>query len=350
MSIEITGSVQWRAWQDRVLPPVERVRDGLWSIPVPIPDNPLRYVLVYALESRDGLVLIDAGWDDDESWRALEAGLASIGGGVQDVRAVLVTHHHADHLGLADRVREASGAWIALHRLDADHIGPAQGEAEMLTGRLREHLELHGASVVEARGIADQLPTRLITDAPVPDVLLDDGESVRVPGLELRVVWTPGHTPGHSCFYEPGRRLLFSGDHVLPRITPQISVQSRTDGDPLADFLRSLERLERFDVDEVLPAHEYRFRGLGHRLAVMARHHTERLAELYAKVRELPGATGWELASQVTWSRPWESFDPPSRRFALGETLAHLTLLESRKEVGCTTDGAVRWYSRRTDG
>lgn len=344
MTIEITGRTQWQAWQDRVLPPVERVRDGLWSIPVPIPDNPLRYVLVYALECRDGLVLIDAGWDDESSWQALNDGLASIGYGIRDVEAVLVTHYHADHLGLAGRVREASGAWIALHALDAAHVVREQGAVEGLTDRLRDHLESHGSPAAEARRVVDLVQIGLITDSPAPDVLLEDGESVKIPGLELQVVWTPGHTPGHSCYYRPDQRLLFSGDHVLPRITPQIAVYSQTTGDPLADFLRSLERLEKFDVDEVLPAHEYRFRGLDHRLEVMARHHAERLVELYGAVRADPGATGWDLAARLTWSRPWESFDPFSRRFALGETIAHLTLLENRGEVRSGSDGPIRWY------
>ena len=75
----VTGAAQKQAWAERVLPPVEQVQQGLWSIPVPIPDNPLRYVLVYALELDDGLALIDAGWDTDDAWQALTDGLAAAG-------------------------------------------------------------------------------------------------------------------------------------------------------------------------------------------------------------------------------------------------------------------------------
>lgn len=343
MGIEITGRLQWQAWQDRVLPPVEKVADGLWSLPVPIPDNPLRYVLVYALEIRDGLVLIDAGWDDDESWRALCAGIAATGHAVADVRAVLVTHFHGDHLGLAGRVREASGAYVALHRLDAEPFGPVRAPEE-LGDMLTRHLSLHGAPEEEVLSVAGALRFDRILAGPKPDVLLEDGQDIRLPGLALRVVWTPGHSPGHSCFYLPHRRMLFSGDHVLPRITPQIAAYAQDTGNPLADFLRSLDRLVDYPVDEVLPAHEYRFRGLGDRLAAMVAHHVARLAELHQAVLREPGLTAYELSSRIGWSRPWAGFDALSRRFALGETVAHLTLLAGRGTVRGAAGHPSRWY------
>ena len=344
MTIDITGRDQWQAWQDGVLPPVERVRDGVWSIPVPLPDNPLRYVLVYALECRDGVALIDAGWDDERSWQALVDGLATAGYGIGDVRAVMVTHFHADHLGLADRVREASGAWVALHTLDARTAVPP-GDVSEVASMMRRHLVGNGVPVTTARTIVRNTPFERFAKRTRIDVLLEDQETVGLPGLDLTVVWTPGHSPGHSCFYEPNRRLLFAGDHVLPRITPQIAVFRQEDDNALETFLASLERLERYSVDEVLPAHEYRFRRLDSRLADMARHHTHRLAELFAAVREAPGSTAWQLCAALTWSRPWPAFDLMNKRFALAETLAHLMLLKSRGEVRVTSEaGTACWY------
>ena len=80
--LTITGVVQREAWLQRAMPPAEELGEDLWSLPVPIPDNPLRYVSVYAFGTGDGLVLIDAGWGAEESWRALRDGLESIGAGV----------------------------------------------------------------------------------------------------------------------------------------------------------------------------------------------------------------------------------------------------------------------------
>src|SRR3954463_3467096 len=106
MAIDITGVLQKEAWDAHVLPPVEQVQPGLWSIPVPIPNNPLRYVLVYALElDGGGVAIVDAGWNTNDAWKALCDGLATAGGSISDVQAVLVTHIHPDHYGLAGRVR-----------------------------------------------------------------------------------------------------------------------------------------------------------------------------------------------------------------------------------------------------
>ena len=85
--VVVTGTLQKEAWDRKVLPPVEQVRPGLWSIPVPIPNNPLRYVLVYALELRGGgVALVDAGWNTDDAWNALNAGLIDEAAARQNVR------------------------------------------------------------------------------------------------------------------------------------------------------------------------------------------------------------------------------------------------------------------------
>jgi len=128
------------------MPPVERVGDGLWSIPVPIPNNPLRYVLVYAFELRDGVAIVDAGWDTADAWAALCGGLEHAGFAVGDVRAALITHIHPDHYGLAGRVRERSGAWVALHAADAALLPAALRDGHRSAGR--HHVAAFCASAV----------------------------------------------------------------------------------------------------------------------------------------------------------------------------------------------------------
>jgi glyoxylase-like metal-dependent hydrolase (beta-lactamase superfamily II) len=331
--VEITGTAQHEAWQARTLPPVEQLRADLWSIPVPIPHNPLRYVSVHAFAlDGGGLGLLDAGWGSDESWAALTAGLATIGAGIGDVRGVLVTHLHFDHLGLASRVREASGAWIAMHPADATLVAglTAAGAAAAVASEV-EFLVGLGADREEA--VSDVGPPEAMegfTRMAVPDRHLEDGEHADFPGWRMRAVHTPGHTPGHLCFAEETTRLLFSGDHVLPRISPNISTGARGLADPLRDFLDSLAAVRDLDPAEVLPAHEWRFRGLDARVDALTAHHELRLSELLAAVRTHPGSTPWQLAAHLTWSRPWDEYERRMRIFAVTETDAHLRLLASR--------------------
>jgi glyoxylase-like metal-dependent hydrolase (beta-lactamase superfamily II) len=344
--VEITGTAQREAWLARALPPVEQLRDGLWSIPVPIPHNPLRYVSVYAFAlDGGGLGLLDTGWQSDESWATLTDGLTSIGGAVGDVRGVLVTHLHFDHLGLAARVRESSGAWVAMHPADASAVArlSAAGAETMVASEVDFLIGL-GADRAEAVGdVGPAERLEAFTRMAVPDRLLEDGDHADFPGWRMRAVHTPGHTPGHLCFAEEDTRLFFSGDHVLPRISPNISTNQAGAADPLRDYLESLRGVRDLDPAEVLPAHEWRFRGLDERVDELTAHHEARLAELLAAIRAHPESTPWQLAASLTWSRPWDQYERRMRIFAVTETDAHLRLLASRGLVTSSGGSVPTW-------
>jgi glyoxylase-like metal-dependent hydrolase (beta-lactamase superfamily II) len=325
------------------LPPVERLRPGLTSVPVPLPNNSLRYVFVYVFESDRGVYLVDAGWNTDEAYQALEAGLATAGYGMADVRGVMVTHIHPDHYGLAGRVREASGAWISLHPADARLIQDRYVEPTDLLERVGSMLRRMGAPEDEIAVLtASAMPVRPLVDPVLPDVLLEDGERPDVPGWDLSAIWTPGHTPGHLCFWEPANQLLLTGDHVLPRITPNISYHPQASDDPLGDFLRALDKLDAYEPREVLPAHEHRFVGLHARIEELRQHHVQRFREALAAIGE-GHTSAWEIAAQMTWSRPWDEIEGWMRRAAVGEAVAHLMALERRSALVEEPGEPSRW-------
>ena len=342
--IEVTGAAQLQAWREHVMPPVEKVRPGLWSIPVPLPHNPLRYVLVYALECDGGIALVDAGWNTEEAWDVLRAGLEQIGAGLDQVKAVLVTHIHPDHYGLAGRIREASGAWVGLHPADAAVLPGRYEDVDELLIRMSALLRACGVPAVELEELSSaSMMIRQLVQITQPDRLIDDGDLVPLGGRELRAVWTPGHSPGHLCFYDAQERLLLAGDHVLPRISPNISVHSQQRPNPLAEFMDALRKVRALDVDEVLPAHEYRFRNLASRVDDLLAHHAARLDAIDEMVAATPGITCWELTVALPWSRPWADIPPFMRRAANGETLAHLMVLLAAGRVARHGVEPWRW-------
>src|SRR5262245_9819182 len=309
------------------LPPVERLRPGLTSVPVPLPNNSLRYVFVYVFESDQGVYLVDAGWNTDEAYAALAAGLATAGYGMADVRGVMVTHIHPDHYGLAGRVREASGAWISLHPADARLIQDRYIEPADLLERVSGMLRRMGAPPDEVKVLTGAaMPVRPLVDPVLPDVLLEDGAKPEVPGWDLSAIWTPGHTPGHLCFWEPANELLLTGDHVLPRITPNISYNPQAGDDPLGDFLGALDRLEEYQPREVLPAHEHRFVGLHRRLQELRDHHAQRFREVLVAIQG-GHTTAWETAACMGWSRPWDQTDGWMRRAGVSGAVPPLRAL-----------------------
>ena len=342
---DVTGTRQLAAWRERVMPPVEQLAGDLWSIPVPIPKNPLRYVSAYAFASGGGLVLLDTGWAAEESWQALLAGLGSIGASAADVHGVLVSHMHFDHAGLAGRLRDASGAWIAMHPADRAVIAnPDMRDAQLAFSGQVAFLRALGAAPGEAAASVgtpeDYLP---FTRLALPDRELSDGDLADVPGWRLRAVHTPGHTPGHLCFVDELSQRLFAGDHILPRITPNISVHALEGVRPLAEYLESLAKVRDLDVDEIMPAHEWRFRGLAQRADDIAAHHERRLAELLAAIAANPGTTSWDLAGHLTWSRSWDQYSGRMRISAVTETAAHVIELVRRGLVS-SSGGDVPTY------
>ncbi|MDA8044881.1 MAG: MBL fold metallo-hydrolase [Actinomycetota bacterium] len=326
------------------LPPVELVRPGLWSIPVPIPNNPLRYVLVYAFETEQGPYLIDAGWNTDDAYHTLVDGLGTAGFDIEDVKGVLVTHIHPDHYGLAGRIREASGAWVGLHPADAALIEDRYDEPDDLLEKIGAMLRRDGAPPEEILTLQNaSMPARNWVWAVVPDVLVEDGDKPDIPGWDLTAIWTPGHSPGHICLYEAGHKLMLSGDHVLPRITPNISFHPQAGPDPLGDFLASLDKVATFDTAEALPAHEHRFADLPGRVAELKGHHQARFEEVVVAIRS-GSTTAWDIASHMTWSRPWEQIQGWMRRAAAGETLAHLRYLQKQGIVDEIDGEPAEWH------
>lgn len=327
-------------------PPVTDHGGGVWGIKVPIPDNPLGHTLVHVLDTDRGPVLVDTGWDDPDSWDALAAGLAALGIPVADVHGVVITHHHPDHHGLSGQVREASGAWIAMHAADTEVVVRTRSaEPGVWFDYMSEKLAAAGApeehiAPLRAARASGRLRTLPGLRAAVPDREIVPAELLPLAGRRLRAIWTPGHTPGHVCLHLeeahpanlPGNGRLFSGDHLLPGISPHIGLYEAPDEngvtratDPLGDYLDSLERIGRLEPAEVLPAHQHAFTDAPARVRELLAHHEERLAGLRELLAE--ALTPWDLAERMEWNRPWEQIPYGSRNIAVSEAEAHLRRL-----------------------
>ncbi|MFF3337673.1 MBL fold metallo-hydrolase [Streptomyces flavidovirens] len=326
--------------------PVSQVTEhggGVWSIEVPIPDNPLGHTLVHVLDTDDGPVLIDTGWDDPASWDTLADGLAALGTSVTDIHGVVITHHHPDHHGLSGQVRDASGAWIAMHAADTDVVRRTRNAEpgtwlDYLTAKLTaagapdDHL-----APLRAARASGRMRTLPGLSAALPDREIVPGDLLPLTGRRLRAIWTPGHTPGHVCLHLeethpaklPGNGRLFSGDHLLPGITPHIGLYEDPDDttvtDPLGDYLDSLERVERLAPAEVLPAHQHAFTDAPARVRELLGHHEDRLNGLRALLAT--PLTPWQLAERMEWNRPWDQIPYGSRNIAVSEAEAHLRRL-----------------------
>jgi glyoxylase-like metal-dependent hydrolase (beta-lactamase superfamily II) len=340
--VVVTGQAQQRAWRAREFPPIERVTSAVWSVPVTMPDNPLRYTLCYLLLSDTGAVVVDPGWESDAGWEDLLRGLRAAGLEADRVTGIVVTHVHLDHHGLSQRLSEASGAWIAMHAAEVQNL-PARMRKALSWGdggrAWMTRCGVPGDVLAELSAMPDE--SLGLFRMAEPDMLLDDGDHLSLPGRRVRVVWTPGHTPGHICLHDADYNLLLTGDHLLPRISPNVGLSPGLDS-PLTSYLESLHAMHDYDSAEALPAHEYRFRGISGRSRAIVRHHDARAQEVLDIVAAAGQPTLWEVTQKLTWSRGWDQITGFMRRAALTETAAHVEYLvrESKLIMRSASDRA----------
>jgi glyoxylase-like metal-dependent hydrolase (beta-lactamase superfamily II) len=302
-------------------------------------------VLPYLIEGRDGWTLVDSGWNVPEAFDSLEQQLNDAGVGFAKLKTLLVTHIHPDHYGLAGQVKERSGATVIIHQRERDLIRSRYRNPEQLLATMGDWLIMHG---VPRDGMQDlqtsAMPVRAYVDPVDPDEVVWGGERLDIGRFEFEVWWTPGHSPGHICFLERGKKFILTGDHVLPTITPNISLHPQQQGNPLGDYIASLRRLEALDVEMVLPAHEYMFRDLDKRLHEIEDHHKERLDEMLACIGDAP-KTAYEVARCVKWvTGSFDSFSSWMQRAAIGETLSHLDYLVIEGRLQKRLEEGVQYY------
>jgi glyoxylase-like metal-dependent hydrolase (beta-lactamase superfamily II) len=303
---------QFAAHDAGELPGVTALGERTWALALPLPVGPPLYTLVYVLaDAAGGAHLVDTGWELRGSLDLLARGLESVGLALERVESVTATHLHSDHLGLAERIREASGARVQIHA--AEQRGLDEFAERGVTV---PDLAAWGVPVELHAGL-EEIVRRTRPESVTADVLLAHDELLDIPGREVRVLHTPGHTPGSLSLVEGG--VLFTGDLLLPTIFPAVGVGGESD-DPLADYLRSLDLIESLGDPLVAPGHGYVFRGLGERVAASRAHQVGRTEQVLAILRERPDATVWEVASRVTWTGGWESLRGFHQASALSQT------------------------------
>jgi glyoxylase-like metal-dependent hydrolase (beta-lactamase superfamily II) len=324
-----------------------QIMDGLYQLRVPIPNNPLGWVLPYLIEGRDGWTLVDSGWNVPEAFDALEQQLDDAGVGFKNLKTLLVTHVHPDHYGLAGQVKERSGATVIIHQRERDLIRSRYKNPGQLLAQMGDWLIMHGVPADSMDDLkTSAMPVRAFVDPVEPDEVVWGGEQLDIGRFKFEVWWTPGHSPGHICFLERGKKFILTGDHVLPTITPNISVHVQQQGNPLGDYIASLRRLDDLDVELVLPAHEYSFPDLRARLRSIEQHHVERLNEMIECVG-VGARTAFDVAGRVKWvTGTLATFTPWMQRAALGETLSHLDYLVMEDRLAKFMDAGVQYYKK----
>ena len=330
------------------------------QLPVNLPG--LGHVNCYVLEDNQGIAVVDPGLPGDDSWSALTNRLKSAGFKIEDIHTVVVTHSHFDHFGSAERIRENTQANILTH----ENFRNAFNRTEILesedSSSLDPNSEEAQQQVIE-RIFSERLPWGSKRSMPPPEEIdrfkkmgrfnsswfrtpeptieVTDNEPVSLGGREWLSIHTPGHTNDHLCLWDPEYGVMFSGDHVLPTITPHIGGIS-PESDPLAKCCDSLHKMTHFkDVSIALPAHGHPFANLGERSLEIIEHHEERLETIRNAAQQLIDGSVTDYMRVLFSKRAWGDM-------AESETFAHLEHLKELGELGRKTENGLMTYQMKS--
>ncbi len=232
----------------------ERVLPGVWRLRLPLPWPGIPHVNAWAVAAGSGIVLFDCGLHEPGSLAHLERALAMVNLRLDSVRLLVCTHAHADHYGQAATIVERTGCQLWMH----PNHGHASRAATDPQAWLEQRLEIARQSGVSAEALRRYAQERKSADTGIaayvePDRDLVEGVTVATDLGDWHVVETPGHAPSHVCLFQPERRLLISGDHLLGRIA--LFFDYGFTPDPVGEFLESLEKVEDLDARLCLAGH-----------------------------------------------------------------------------------------------
>lgn len=326
---------------------VEVARD-VHQLKVPIPDNPLGHLNSYLFKSDDGCLLVDTGWNTDEAFGSLARQLGEAGVSLADLKYIVITHIHPDHFGLAGRLKQHTKAQLVVHEVESTFLESRYRRPDNLLDAMDAWLRMNGAPEndrPQMRSASMGIIGRVWVTGP--DIPVHGGEHFRVGEFDLEVIWTPGHSPGHICLYDRNKRIFTSGDHILPGITPNVSMHTQSQGNPMVDYLDSLSAVEGLPTELVLPAHEDVFHDLAKRVAEIREHHEARKQDMIAAFGG-EAKTAYQVAGIIPWNTmgvAWEDLGGLHKRSAVMETLAHLELLRAEGVLTKSTKNGVVWYA-----
>lgn len=282
----------------------------------------LNHVNCFVAEGIDGLTVIDTGLHNKQTANRWDKELAG-----KKVTDILISHYHPDHFGYAGGLQQKHNARVLMSEIDVNAGLTAWQDHFLEKSDL--HYTLAGIPKETGQAMASNTAEFIAAVTPYPtiDSFLKDGEKIVLGNYEYTVVFTPGHSDGLVTFFNEEKKVLLSTDHILPRITPNISYWFHGDPNPLQTYIESLNKVKQLNANLVIPSHGKPFYGANKRIDEIIAHHEERLEVTLDAIKR--NSTVYDICQKLF---PME-LTIHETRFAIGETISHLEYLRNKSEI-----------------
>lgn len=319
-------------------------KPDIYKISVPLPNNPLKVLNSYILKTPAENLVIDTGFNQPECLSALTEGLKELDIDMNHT-TLFLTHLHSDHVGLVNHIvtdkTRVFMSYVDYSYLTRTYVGDNWSwmEEKFYREGLSKDLILLQREVNPARSYAPEYLFKVQS--------IYDNEIFTIGDYTFRCIWTPGHTPGHTCLFMEQEKILFSGDHILFDITPNITMWRDVE-DSLGNYLESLKKIHSLDISLTLPAHRKNDMDVYERIEQIKEHHDRRINQTLSIIQEEPGLNACEIGARMTWSmrgKNWNEFPIQQKWFAIGETISHLDYLIKRDRIVRHEEKSIIYYT-----
>lgn len=320
------------------------IKPEIHRIFVPLPENPLKNLNSYIIKTKERNLLIDTGFNRPECFEALMKGLEELNIDLNKTD-IFLTHLHSDHAGLINKLQTENSVTY-MGKTDYEYIlKNLSGTTKPLMEKRFHEEGFPLETLIKLRDINQA--RKFSPDSIFPVKELEDRETFKVGDITFTPVLTPGHTPGHMCLYIEEEKILFSGDHILFHITPNITAWTGVK-DSLKNYLSSLEKMKTFEIEKVFTAHRLDTGNPYIRIDELITHHHERLNSILDIIKKSgKEITAYEIASNMKWNlrgKSWEVFPENQKWFAVGEALSHLDYLYYQGKINKSFDEIKKLY------
>lgn len=326
---------------------VQKLMDGVYLKVIPLKGNPLKSINIYIIQSNGEALIIDTGFNTEEIRSEMLDYIKVLNLDLSKTKLFL-THLHSDHTGQASFLHHRMGIPIYMSEVDYSLMDDFRFKEGGRWEQFISYAHMQGLDQDELK-IEEHPGFRYRPREAFDYTPKNPGDKLCVGEFQFEILDFAGHTPGMVGLYDPNRKILFSGDHILAKITPNITFWGFEFGDSLGIYLKNLEMLKMLEIENIFSSHRYLIEDIPGRIEELKQHHRIRLMEAVKTMDRLGECTVRDVTVNMHWDISTKNFDdfPRSQKwFAAGEAHAHCEFLRARKIADMRKDenGVLKYY------
>jgi glyoxylase-like metal-dependent hydrolase (beta-lactamase superfamily II) len=326
---------------------MKEIYKNIYLKELPLPNNPLKCLNFYIIKGKEKSMIIDTGFNREDTKEEILTVFKELN--LQPKNTILfLTHFHSDHTGLASFLEEM-GLTVYISKQDGERLNSSLKKSDPAWQEIIQNAVLQGLEE-DQLDIDDHPGFKYRPSAYINYTPAIPGEYIQIGDYNFEIIDLKGHTPGIAGLYEKEHKILFCGDHILGKITPNITFWGFRYGDILGTYLKSLDLVYNMDIDYLFSSHRFLVDNHRERIKELHDHHSKRLDEAREALRTSGRATVRTVTKKLHWdikSKSWDDFPKSQKWFAAGEAHAHLEHLRALGEVTMEKENGVLYYSMK---